>query len=1705
MKCFALLFFASFSALLALEDPLERRSSDPPVPQSTGDLEAGQHIFNGEASANGLSVDGIEETLRPGTLLTLTFPTAMVTPDKIDDEETDSPLDIWPLLDVDFVWRTQSQGELLVKGPLIPGAAYRFRLKEGTKDLTGGPLEASAEGFAMTAPELRVIEEDYGERSSLNAKPQVSIEFNYPIRLSDAASGVWFQDRVSREKFAAEIFLNLPEGEVEDVSIIEPSGKVEEVTGVRIRPLQPLPVGRRYDLVVEGICDAYSGRALPYPRVFPVGVTRPLKIDYVAARNLPLQAPHIEVKFDQILSELALPGDALKISPIVSNLRVRKSGSSLLAEGDFDPNSRYEVRVSEHILGVSGYGLSQPETWGATFRPKQGAILFPDRQIRQRSLLGLNFAFYHVNTGELEWKLASVPLEKLASVLEREHEFTRIRRDRVGDPIWTTQGSFQREPSKPLIAALELGVLASGKIPGASGDVEVLREISWKPAESAALTGVALLEVTGRDSQGTIIGNRALIYFGEVVLTRKITKAQWIVRAARMADGEPMPKTTVFALDKAFQNIASVSTDANGLATFDVFALAGAQYFSCENTIQPIALSDRFSGGSLSGRLPPSLRAYTLTDRPLYRPGQSIQFKGFVREEQNGSLKIPAGRLVEWSIERGLAGEVLASGQSEVDAEGAWNGIWMPPENAPVGEFFVRTLVGGQPAGAPARFQIEEFRNPPFSVVCEDRKTDEPARSAIRVQSQYFHGAPNAGSRVQWTATWLSDPEEDDTEQWTRIDLYSENAKQPDYSAEISGEAVLDDDGRIVLECEAPFRDDARRARCSVIWKVDVTGPDGQTLTGGTTQEVAMAPVLLGVKRAETSQGQIEFFWDAQEHFARAPEAVDVDLFHVQTKSVKERLAPDVYRYRNFDRYELVERRERVAEDSLKFAPEKPGRYLVVISPLPGDPGFPVSEEAYLAGDQESEVPVQADTAATVFSVKGRENAQPWIVGEKAVLNVLSLSGGVAWVSVETDKILDTFTVPIQGNTSRIEIPVKPEYEPNVFVSVYVLRPGGSEQLAGEMYGYDRISVQTPGRVLDLAVGTSRTEYEPRERISGKVTVRAAGQPVAAADLAIYAVDDSILTLGGWKLPQLLPDFFPERNFGVVTYSALKAYVDRIAPSWLTMKGFVAGDAGAEEFGNVVFTRKEFKPLIFWNPSVRTDEEGIARFECDAPDNLTRFRVIAVAQTRNNQFGSGSSTFEVSKKLLIEPALPRFVREGDEVELRAVARQKVAESEKILVHCTTSGSLELLGDPRQELLAKRETPAVVSFRARARFTGIASVKFDATSSSKLADSVEVMLPVAEPVILKTESVSGALTKTKFSGRDAMPAAWKQGEGVFSLAVSTTPWLNKLMGLPFLLQYPHGCLEQKSSRLLGYTSLGGLLKYVPDAEARRATYQHVIAETLRELEASLLADGRLPYWPGGTQASDLVTIQTAWAVNEAEEAGFDVPERLSSELSDALTEMVAGEVSGVSPTLRAFALFVLAKSGQETPEAITPAADELFLQRDKLTGEGRAMLAIALNNLGIEKEKQSALVSELPKEFSNIEFNPITFSSAVRTETLCTWARFLIDRKQVAGAVRDRLRQLGESSASLSTQENLWLLVVFKAMMKDALVTRVTGVKPNPEVLSANASSAAWTKQDLSKLGSFAVTGLKEGGSFVLRAEYRTRGETDGARFTWHEG
>ncbi len=1645
--------------------------SQDPLPFTSAPAGGGMKIESSDSDEDGAP------WLSRDTELTVLFPGAMVSPDLIDVEDAQSPIATWPAVDARWIWRTQSQGVWSVKGPLVPGQIYHLRLRPGLKNLAGEAAPEGAWGYELKTHPL-TVSTDYEERRQLSARPQVPLEFDYPVRVHDAAKGVWFQNRATRERFPAEIMLNSAANELSgDVVDITAAGSIPAPSGFRVRPRDPLPVGRTYDLVVENVHDAYAARTLPYPGVFALGRTRPLTVDFVAARNWPTDKPHIEVKFTAPLGEAALPADALEIAPAVPNLSLRKEGQSIIASGDFDISVRYQVAVSAHIVGETGYDLPKPETWGATFQPKKPTLLFPAGELRQRASLGLRFALLQANTGPVTWRLASVPLERVGELRSKIKESTRI-----------------------LVDAMHLSVVGQGELPATVDDSEQTRRIDWKPAAGEPpLSGAYLLEAVAKSAGGATIANRTLIYFSETVFTQKTMGAGVELRIARMSDGQPLANVRVRLVTTALGEIASGATNADGVVTFAAPSLVGSGFFVAETaegpSAEPSAPGAPFPDtGSTYASTPPVWLGAVVADRPLYRPGEEVHFKGLVRRNDQGHLRLPAGAKIEWEIKNTDRNERVASGVADVNSYGGWDAAWTTPAQGRLGEFGIGAKIDGADVGYTEHFRVEEFRNPPFSVVCETAGQTEPAESTVAVSSQYFHGAPNVGSTVKWTATWLSDSDGDyyadeDADDFLQVDLYSEQRRVPVFEMEASGETALDVKGQATLTSTAPFKDHGLRAHSYVMWRIDVTGPDGQTITGGIDEKVAMNDVTLGVK-ADATTGRTDIAFDVRAVLrdASAPPVAEVqaDLYLVQTKTVKERLAPFVFRYRNTDEYLPVERKTAPANGRLVYAPKAPGRYVLVVSPLPGQPGITVSDEIYLSREGEAQLPVQSEQKLVLKPATG---AKPVPIGSTAAIDVLSPSPGVAWVTVEADRVLDTYTMPIPGNSTRIEIPVKPGYAPNVQISAYLLRPGDADGLPGEMYGSTELKVSQPGAEISLAIATDKPEYEPRQ--TGRISIRATadGQPVPDAEIALYVVDDAILALGEWALPNLLHTFFPDHPFTVATRIALAGYVEQVSPESLSFKEVVVGEAGKDEFGNTHFVRRDFRPLILWLPALTTASDGSATAEFTTPDNLTRFRVIALAQTRENQFGSGDGTFNVTKPLIVEPALPRFLRQGDEIELRAVARQKSSPEEKLTISCAVESGIALAGPASIDLTAAKNEPAVATFRARvAEDADSASLRFTARSASR-SDEVEVTLSVASRTITVRESAAGAWTGPTFAPAASAPAAWLDSTGVCDTTLSTSPYLAKLLGIPTVLDYPYGCFEQKSSRLLVYTALAKLLAYLPQPEERDANYRRVIEDTLREFEKSLLPDQTLPYWPFGAEGCAFVTIQAAWAVAQAEQAGYDVPEELASNLADALKQMAERKSRlEVEPTLRAFALFVLSQLDDAPDEDLAAAANELFLGRDRLTDEGRAMLAIAFHAWDEEPAHQQELIREIPEKFDGRHFNPRTFSSGTRAEAICTWARLLVTPDADPKALLARLEAQMNNSTSLSTQENLWLLIAFNAFLDQKPPARLDAkLAPKPDALSANRSAAAWVDRDLATLHDLTIENLGKSGAYMLSA------------------
>ena len=633
-----------------------------------------------------------------------------------------------------------------------------------------------------------------------------------------------------------------------------------------------------------------------------------------------------------------------------------------------------------------------------------------------------------------------------------------------------------------------------------------------------------------------------------------------------------------------------------------------------------------------------------------------------------------------------------------------------------------------------------------------------------------------------------------------------------------------------------------------------------------------------------------------------------------------------------------------------------------------------------------------------------------------------------------------------------------------------------------------------PDRELQLETHLDHTTVKPGEIVHGAVSVSSEKKPVADADLVICAVDDAVLTLGEWHLPEVLAAFYPKNAFGVRSYQSVSNFIERIRPSMLTQKGFVIGDGGDENLGSVKNLRKEFRTLAFWKADARTDANGKARFEFPAPDNLTTYRIFAVGQTKTHQFGGDADAkLIVSKPLLVEPALPRFLRDGDEVELRAVVRQKAVDSAKVTVRCVVDSSCRLAtAEPITQVLT-RDTPSVFRFKAKITDAEFAptKIRFEATAEANndLVDAVELTLPVQPPTITRTETVVGAFGGLEFNARSKMPDAWKTGRGDFSATISTSPWLPKIAGLPLILEYPHGCFEQISTRLLGYSLMANLLAYLPDAKARETEYREVIGKGLKQIDQSILADGLLPYWPGGNTGDVFVSAEALWAMNESAKANIAVPTEAREKLEAALRKAVSGQVSAPA-FVKCFALFVLTQN--DSNEDFGATAHELYLRRNDATDEGRALLALALHQLKIMPQEVEQLLREIDAPSKPRAFDPHTFTSVTRAEAIRALAFNTIAPKtwsaQKHDATREALLKAMDSSIALSTQENLWLLLAFRSMI-DARGSAELAATAQPDyVHSENGSSGLWGNRKLAD--DLAISGLNKGAlTFMMTARY----------------
>jgi hypothetical protein len=963
--------------------------------------------------------------------------------------------------------------------------------------------------------------------------------------------------------------------------------------------------------------------------------------------------------------------------------------------------------------------------------------------------------------------------------------------------------------------------------------------------------------------------------------------------------------------------------------------------------------------------------AHTVFDRTLLRAGETVSMKHFLRRHFSGGITAAeAGKLP-----KGLAIVHEGSDQRYLfplswDASGISESRWEIPREAKLGEYQVYLLdedlsgSGGKIAVGKFKreddvfwrvarrlsgaFRVEEFRVPMMkaSVRPVGGPLVRAKTAALDLMAAYLSGGGAGGAAVKLRTdvspghVSFSAFEEYTFANGPIIEGIVRGSSR--YDDEFGGGEDEEDDGgqtgprkktvrtkELTLGARGTLRTTVDRlpnaaVPMDLVAEMEFADPNGEIQTVSTRVPIYPAKVLPGILPDGWAASKEDFRFkvavvDLSGKPVKDAEAT-VDLFQRNRYTHRKRLLGGFYAYEYVTETKKVTERfcaGRTDEKGLLFCEGKsPVSGNVLLSARVADDNGAVAaanQDVWVAGKDDWWFEQQDGDRIDLLPEKKRYEP-----GDTARFQVrMPFREATALIAVEREGVLETFVRTLSGKSPVVEIPVRPTFAPNVYVSVLVVRgrvagvtPTATVDLGKPAYRLGNAEIKVGWKAHELLVGVTpeKEVYAIREKAKVRVHVRRAdGGPLpAGSEIAVAAVDEGLLALspnGSWDL---LKAMMGERPHEVATSTAQSRVVGK---RHFGLKALPAGGGGGRQSA-----RKLFETLLLWKGRVVLDGNGEAGIDIPLNDSLTAFRVVAVASGGDSLFGTGGATIRTTQPLMVLPGLPPLVREGDRflagVTLRNGSERPIAATVTAYAAGSAGRRAEKRVGVREAALAPGEAKELSWEFTVPPGDNTLAWRFEAVSGDNAAqDRVEVRQKVVPAVPVRTLQATITQVEMPFSLAVAKPADALPGRGGLSLDLKAS--LSEGMGAVryFMSQYPYDCLEQKVSVAV---ALRDPAKWAAIA-ASLPSYQD--------------GDGLLKYFPGPWDGSDTLT---AYVVSVAEEAGWKIPEETEARMLSGLERFIEGRIYRGSPLNTAdlsirkmAALEALSRRGKGRPELLGP--------------------------------------------------------------------------------------------------------------------------------------------------------------------------------------
>jgi len=488
-------------------------------------------------------------------------------------------------------------------------------------------------------------------------------------------------------------------------------------------------------------------------------------------------------------------------------------------------------------------------------------------------------------------------------------------------------------------------------------------------------------------------------------------------------------------------------------------------------------------------------------------------------------------------------------------------------------------------------------------------------------------------------------------------------------------------------------------------------------------------------------------------------------------------------------------------------------------------------------------------------------------VGDKVTLTIPSSANGRALISLETgSKVLQSYWVETTANSTIHTFKVTPEMAPNIYCHITLLQPHAQTKndLPIRLYGVIPINVEDPNTHLRPIIKMANV-IAPDAMAS--ISVREEnGKPMT---FTLAVVDEGLLDLTRFKTPDPWAYFYAREALGVKTWDLFDFVMGAYGGEMERILS-IGGDGDADGKKGTAKANR-FKPMVkFFGPFTLSASQ-VKTYNFLVPQYIGSVRVMVVAGN-NGAYGNADKTVAVRKPLMLLGTLPRVLGPGEIVKLPVSVFAMENFVKNVSVSVTTNNMFTINGGASKTLSFKKPGDDLVNFDLKVNAAiGIGKVHITAFSGAMTAAyDIEIDIRNPNPKIVDViESIiaPGQSWNTAFS-----PPGMK-GTNKGTIEVSSMPPINLEKRMKYLLEYPHGCIEQTTSSVFPQLYLSNLIEI--NAATSASIEKNIKAGILR-IKSMQLSSGGLSYWPGDLEPDEWGTNYAGHFMIEAALKGYSLP-------------------------------------------------------------------------------------------------------------------------------------------------------------------------------------------------------------------------------------